>query len=60
MNELHPDSWCAAFAEHASVHEFCERHQIGWCRRCDGGCPECASERQLAEPEDDALDEDGL
>jgi len=32
---------------------FCERHQVGWCKMCDEGeCPECRTERLLAEPDE--------
>jgi len=44
--------WCADVAAHASVHEFCEIHQLIWCRLCDEACVECLVEAALAEPDD--------
>jgi hypothetical protein len=55
MCEGFHDPWCSMFDEHrvADAHDFCERHQIAWCRLCDGGCPECWSWRALGEPDDE-------
>lgn len=52
--------WCDDFNQHAAIqaHAFCERHQLAWCRLCEGACGACRRERQLGEP-DAADDDDG-
>jgi hypothetical protein len=46
--------WCHDFDIHgaADAHEFCEGHQLCWCRLCEGECLACRSERLLGEPDD--------
>lgn len=59
MCEAEHDPWCRApGTEHDAAHEFCERHQILWCRLCEGRCPDCRTERLLGEPDDDDPDVD--
>jgi hypothetical protein len=33
--------WCRDFDGHKASHEFCEDHQIAWCRICSRMCSEC-------------------
>jgi len=49
--------WCEDFDHHTRSHEFCENHQVCWCRVCDGRCPECRSWRALGEPDEDEDDD---
>lgn len=64
MCEAEHDPWCRLFDSHAAghAHDFCERHQIGWCRLCEGRCPDCRRDAALGEPddEDDGEELDGL
>jgi hypothetical protein len=52
--------WCQMFEEHsaAHAHDFCERHQICWCRLCDGRCPDCRTKILLGEPDEWEADDE--
>ncbi len=44
--------WCScADGQWQQNRDFCERHQILYCRLCDGKCPDCR--RSAGEPDDD-------
>lgn len=37
------DEWCRDVEGHMAAHDFCNGHQMAWCRTCEReGCPECA------------------
>jgi hypothetical protein len=38
------EPWCRAFDKHTAAHDFCDDHQIFWCRLCDRGCPDCVDD----------------